>query len=239
MGWLAGVVNLIVPPRCAACGAPAPTALCRGCHAAADRLVLRDLARTILDDDVVAVGLYAYEGVVADALRAVKAGGQHAAAVGLGALLRQRLRLPVPADGCALTWVPSTRRRLRQRGVEIPRLLAGPEATALLRRVVERPDQTILGPAARRASPAGAFAAAGPAPPAVVLIDDVRTTGATAADAARALRAAGARRVLVATLAVGGQDARVAAAREAGAISAGRTCTRSASRRAASNPLPR
>ena len=42
----------------------------------------------------------------------------------------------------------------------------------------------------------------------MVLVDDVRTTGATATAAALALRAAGARRVLVVTFAVGGDEAR-------------------------------
>ncbi|MGI8874273.1 MAG: hypothetical protein ACR2KP_08095 [Egibacteraceae bacterium] len=40
------------------------------------------------------------------------------------------------------------------------------------------------------------------------MVDDVRTTGGTALAAAAALRTAGARRVLVATFAVAGQDAR-------------------------------
>lgn len=231
MGLLADVVDLVVPHRCAGCGAPQPAALCSDCHAAADRLVVCDFARTGLDDGVLAVGLYAYEGVVAEAIRTIKAGGQHAAAVYLGALLRQRLRLPAPAPGVALTWVPSTPRRLRRRGADIPRLLAGPAATPLLRRLVERPDQTALPAAARRASPAGAFVAAAAAPPAVVLIDDVRTTGATATAAAGALRHAGARRVLVATLAVGGHDARAA--------TADRRSTRSASHRAVPTPRPR
>lgn len=223
MGPLAGVVDLVLPARCAGCGRPSVAALCPDCEEAAERLALIDLGHTVLDHGVVAVGAYAYAGVIAEAVRAVKLGGASAAAVGLGALLRARLRLPEPAAGLAVTWVPSTRRRLRRRGVEIPRLLAGPGATMLLRRTRERPDQTDLDAAARRTSPAGSFVAVTAVPPGVVLIDDVRTTGATAAAAAGALRAAGARRVVVATLAVAGQEARTA--------TAARTRTRSASRR--------
>ncbi|HWB72258.1 MAG TPA: hypothetical protein VG452_08565 [Egibacteraceae bacterium] len=205
---LAGVVDLLLPPRCPACGQPATAALCVACLAAAGTLALGDHGRAVLAEGVAAVGAFAYAGVIAAAVRSVKAGGRHAAMRGLGALMWDHLGLPAPARApWAVTWVPSSRRRLRQRGVELTRLLAGPGAVALLRRPLERPDQTTLEVAARRASPVGAFAPTGPTPAAVVLVDDVRTTGATATAAGLALRSGGARRVLVATLAVAGADA--------------------------------
>ena len=159
----------------------------------------------MLAPDVAAVGVYAYDGVIRDAVRGMKMGGRHAAARPLGAAVRA---VAAEVASWPITWVPSSRRRLRERGVEITRLLAGADAVALLRRTVDRPDQTSLSAQARRQSPLGVFTAVGSAPRDVVLVDDVRTTGATALAAAEALRAAGARRVLVATLAVGGDDAR-------------------------------
>lgn len=210
MTWTVGVVDLVVPPRCPGCGRPPSGVWCATCARAADRLALTDLGCAALSDGVLAVGAFAYEGVVARTIRAIKVRGAFSAAAGLGDVLRTRLRLPAAAPDLAVTWVPSTRRRLRERGDDLPRLLAGPGATRLLERVLDRPDQTALDAAARRASPVGAFAPAAPAPRAVLLVDDVRTTGATAAAAATALQSAGARRVLVATLAVGGLQARAA-----------------------------
>ncbi len=77
-------------------------------------------------------------------------------------------------------------------------------APGCLVRIRHTPRQTAQSAAARRENVRGAFRARpGPALAgrAVLLIDDVMTTGSTADEAARALRAAGAGRVVVAVLA--------------------------------------
>lgn len=199
------LLDLLIPLRCAACSRPAPQGMCEPCQAAAAKLLLPASAIEVLSPGVAAVGVYAYDGVVRDAVRGMKAAGRHAAAAPLGSLLRARAG---EAAGWTITWVPSTRARLRARGFDVPRALAGPGAVPVLRRTIERPDQTSLTAAQRRDFPHDAFAAIAPAPQDVLLIDDVRTTGATAAAAAAALQAAGAQRVLVVTLAVGGDRAR-------------------------------
>ena len=200
------VLAALLPPRCAACAAPAERGLCPPCADGAERLVLPRRGWARLGAWVGAVGLFAYDGVVRDAVRGMKVAGRHAAAESLGRLLRARLGLDTL--GWPVTWVPSSARRRRQRGVELTRLLAGPAAVPLLRRSADRPDQTELDAAARRTSPDGCFRASAVVPAQVCVVDDVRTTGATALAVASALRAGGARAVLVATLAVGGDEAR-------------------------------
>jgi ComF family protein len=94
-------------------------------------------------------------------------------------------------------------RRLRERGFSPPVMLAraiarevgARFAPVLLERVRDTPSQTGLNRRDRRRNVANAFRARGPAPPRVWLVDDVVTTGATLAAAARALRRAGAREI--------------------------------------------
>ena len=197
-------LDVLVPPRCASCGAPAQEGLCGKCEEAASALLLADHAFTVLAPGIVAAGLFAYDGVIAEAIRGMKLSGRWAAAHPLGRRMRDGLDVP----SWPRTWVPATGRKRRERGMELPQLLAGRGAERMLLTSADRPDQTDLAADLRRRSPIGAFTCPKPAPEQVVLIDDVRTTGATALAAATALREAGARKVLVATLAVGGDAAR-------------------------------
>ncbi|MBW3602025.1 MAG: hypothetical protein KY434_04905, partial [Actinobacteria bacterium] len=72
MRVLAGLVDFLVPPRCAACPEPSGDGLCPACLVAAERLRLPRAGRTALDEGVVAVGAFAYAGVVRRAIHAVK-----------------------------------------------------------------------------------------------------------------------------------------------------------------------
>jgi ComF family protein len=121
----------------------------------------------------------------------------------LGRPLGERMaavRWPAEAhEPAVVTAVPTTNRRLRARGYNQAQLLAdclaratSREVMPLLRRVSGSRTQTALQPAARAANVAGAFAPAADAMGMhVILVDDVLTTGATAAECAGVLAAAG------------------------------------------------
>lgn len=133
----------------------------------------------------------------------MKFGGHRTVAEGLAPFMTTSLQ---GWSASELTWVPLGRRRRRSRGFDQAEALAravgratGIPVRSLLRRVVETSPQARRGGADRKMALAGAFRAAAPAE--VVLVDDVLTSGATAAECAAALVAAGAVRVGVLTAA--------------------------------------
>ena len=149
----------------------------------------------------------AYRGVARDALMTFKLGGERRAARPMAALIAQRVG---PIDANVTTFVPASRSSMAERGFNTARELARALAplirvpcAGLLQKTRETSDQASLGRADRRSNLAGAFRARAAADR-VVLVDDVMTTGATADACARALRAAGARDVMVLTFARAG-----------------------------------
>ena len=115
--------------------------------------------------------------------------------------MAEAMRTLEPLTGrVSLIPVPLGARRARDRGynqseriaAELSRRTGLPIRRDLLRRVRETRTQTALTPEARQANLAGAFGCDGAAGMALVLVDDVFTTGATLVAAAAALTAAGA-----------------------------------------------
>lgn len=145
----------------------------------------------------------------------LKFGGIRSAATALSGAMVDALRAePVPGRAPVMvTWVPLGRRRRRDRGYDQAQVLAervavttGLPCFRLLARVVETPPQARRNAAERAHALRGAFRATRTAPGSVLLVDDVLTTGATAAECAGVLRAAGASEVglLTAARSIGG-----------------------------------
>ena len=202
-----GALRRLAASVCRRCGAPRPpggagTAGWSGCRRCCDLSPAFDHARQAVE----------FGPVVRAAIHRLKYRGERALAGALAALVVELVRGPAGSElGCGqgeapfvATWVPATARRLLGRGCDHGRLLAealahslGWPSEALLVRVRDAPAQVTLETRARRCNLEGAFSAAGPVPPQVVVVDDVYTTGATASEAARALKEGGAERVVV------------------------------------------
>jgi predicted amidophosphoribosyltransferase len=195
LSWLVrGLFDLLSPPVCAACAGPIAMrewVFCGACEPLIDRAP----PRAGFDRDACMFG-----GPLRDAIHALKYRGQSELAPGLAQwLLEPALELVGQVD--LVTAVPLHPRRLRERGFNQSVLLARPVAHALevplaprlLRRVRGATAQVGRGRVARARSLHGAFAGSPRARGLrVLVVDDVRTTGATLEEARRALEHAAA-----------------------------------------------
>lgn len=220
-GWWQELAGLVLPVDCAGCGAARVLvcARCRGVVSGAVAGPVRPSPRPVGLPAVRAAAVY--EGAVRALLLAHKERGALPLAGVLGAALAAAVVGGGPGAGglcgaggapgageVALVPVPSARRQVRARGHDPTRRIALAAAGRLrragvparvapvlrLRRAVA--DQAGLGARQRRENLAGALAVCRDGArltdgARIVLVDDLITTGATLAEAARAVRAAG------------------------------------------------
>jgi ComF family protein len=185
-GFLEDFIQLLAPRLCAGCETPAESVFCETCESLLDRAESPE-------------ALFVYGGPIADAIHRFKYRGRSDLGEALGSLMGEAaLRLCGEVD--AVVPVPLHWRRRRWRGYDQAALLARPIARTLgvpallfgLRRTRHTPSQIDLPHHERKRNVAGAFAARRlEGVQRVLLVDDVRTTGATLGAAAEALRAAG------------------------------------------------
>jgi ComF family protein len=222
------MMDWIFRPQCAACGAPAVT-LCDACRAslveigsacprcaepiAEQEALCRRCAAEPLPLDAV-LAPWRFGGQLAHAIRRLKFTSRAHIARDVAPLWAPMLAAAVDEHDAIVVPVPLHWRRRWTRGYDHAWLLAR-HACALvgiaapvraLRRVRHAPAQSTLPAAERARNVRDAFAAVTAPRPAiagraVVLTDDVMTTGATLAAAAVALRRAGAASVTALVLA--------------------------------------
>lgn len=150
---------------------------------------------------------YIYDGAAAKTIQSFKYSG----ARWLSCFMAQRVAQSVCAAQLIITCVchvPLHEKKRRKRGFDQAALLAQNVAQLLckpyvptLMRVRNTPTQTKLNNQQRLVNVKGAFVPATTVSGHVLLIDDVLTTGATAAECARVLEKAGAESVTIATFA--------------------------------------
>jgi predicted amidophosphoribosyltransferase len=215
----ARILDLVVPERCLACGA-GEELLCTACRAALLRLRGPLCARCGAPTAwpvarcaecagrrlpfASARAAVAYDGPARALVAAWKERGIRRAAALAADLVADVVWRP---ETDALAFVPADGDRARWRGVATAEALArmlgvrwGLPVVPLLERTRRVRPQRGLARGERRENVRGAFSARS-APAVVALVDDVYTTGATAAAAARELRRAGARAIHVVTFA--------------------------------------
>lgn len=197
-------MKLVFPPVCEVCRKGSEEALCSGCFGQI----------TFMKPQLGIYSASVYDGVLKQALHRLKFSRKKSLAGPLGVLLVKYLSqlpaLPVDEFDCVVP-VPLHSRRLRQRGYNQAELLAQvvnryyevPVVEAL-QRTRETHPQFDLPREARLTNVSGAFRVALPGAvynKNIILLDDIYTTGSTAAECCRTLKIAGAQRVEVVTLA--------------------------------------
>ena len=205
------LLDLIYPPRCIFCHCLLDSGtICETC-AASLPVLDREARQQSFDGIRTCSSLFPYEGNIRESLLRYKFHGLSFYGEDYARLML--LHFTLEETECDLiSWVPLSRRRLRQRGYDQARLLAqrlseylGLPCERVLKKVKNvAPQSRTGGPEARKKNISGAYRLARKADvrgKTVLLVDDIVTTGSTLSECAAVLREAGAAEVKALTVA--------------------------------------
>lgn len=211
MRFVETLLNLLFPPKCPFCQKVLDKAgICAACERELPWIEEEKVLRKGPGGLQCAAPLW-YEDAVREGVLRLKFQGASAAAEPLGELIARCAAEQFGGEFDTVTWVPVSKKRLRQRGYDQAELLArsacrlwSTEPERLLKKIVDNPAQSgIHDAAARRANVLGVYDVVGSAEgKRILLIDDICTTGATLTECIRVLKDAGAESVVCAAVAL-------------------------------------
>lgn len=203
------ILDLLFPPKCAFCGKHDIHGVCSECEKALPYCAAPLHERPGIGKCVAPLH---YDGVVRDSLLRYKFHDGRGNAEAYGQILAQAIAEQLGGEFDVVTYVPVSKKRLRERGYDQTQLLArsvcrywGVKPMALLCKVRDNPAQSSLSlQEERKANVLGVYEACNREKiigARILLLDDILTTGSTLRECARVLREAGAANVLCATVA--------------------------------------
>ena len=213
MRFIDRLLDLLFPPKCVFCADILDSSeqkICPVCEKKLSRWRNERVRKSEFLPQIAAA--LTYEDAVRKSIHRYKfAGRSHYASV-YAALMAMAVGEQLTESFDTLSYVPLSRKRLRQRGYDQAQLLAGEmgkhfgmEVQTLLVKIRDVPAQSSMkGEAQRRANISGCYAPADGVKltgKRILLVDDVLTTGSTLSEAARVLRLHGAETVCGAVLA--------------------------------------
>ena len=211
------LLALLFPPKCILCRellSRDETDLCHKC-----RIEVPEFTKPKNNLSFIAhwTAVWYYKDSVRLSLLRFKFSGRRSYADAYGRLLAMKLQSNEMDDFDILTFVPSSFRRKQKRGFDHVRLIAGAVArelnvplTSALKKIRHTPPQSsILDASKRRANVLGVYRVITPEQvkgKRILLIDDIVTTGSTVSECARVLLTAGAKEVILATVAASARE---------------------------------
>ena len=207
------ILDLFFPPRCTFCHKLVENGEIRVCDRCRGHLPFASNCGKQRKDFVkTCVAPFYYEKEVRASLHRFKFGNMPSYAEVYADYVAECIRAELDGRWDVLSWIPVSKKRLRERGYDQAEVLSraianvlGTEAVPLLIKQRHTKAQSATGsPEKRRANIAGAYAllpGADVTDRRILLIDDIITTGATVTECARTLGLAGADCVYCATVA--------------------------------------